>query len=73
MLALENESSAIFVVSSLRQVMAGAILVAAGSLVREEAAGQIPSSPDRVELASRAAILAVRNLSLEHPNLQSCL
>ncbi len=68
-LAVENESSAIFVISSLRKVMAGTILVAAGSLAKTHPAGDIPSHPERVQLASRCAILAVQTLAQTDPSL----
>lgn len=69
-LAVENEAASMFVVSSLRNALAGSILVASGTLGEEREAGEIPSHPEQVELATNAAIRAVQILAAQMPELR---
>ena len=69
-LAVENEAASMFVVSSLRNTLAGSILVASGTLGKEREAGEIPSHPEQVELATNAAIRAVQILAEKLPELR---
>lgn len=62
-LALDNESSALFVVASLRKLRAGTILVTRGNLVTEDQAEDISRIQGNLEEMIKITLLAVQKLN----------